>query len=92
MANLSQLIVRRAAIIQVLDLACKKNLAIQESSSGGRRKDERLIHSIFFPMRQDSNNCVDHDIWLLSEEYHYYDYISSDIPLGNIPWGDGGKL
>ena len=53
MANLSQLIVRRAAIIQVLDLACKKNLAIQESSSGGRRKDERLIHSIFFPMRQD---------------------------------------
>lgn len=92
MANLSQLIVRRAAIVQILDLACKKNLAAQNLSGNGRRKDERLIHSIFFPMRKDSNDCADHDIWLLSEEYHYYDYISSDIPLANISWSDEGKL
>ncbi|MCW0366560.1 hypothetical protein NB699_001543 [Xanthomonas sacchari] len=92
MANLSQLIVRRAAIVQVLDLACGKNLAIQTSSGKARRKDERLIHSIFFPMRKDSNECADHDIWLLSEEYHYYDYISSDVPLANIRWENGEKL
>lgn len=92
MANLSQLIVRRAAIVQILDLACKKNLAVQNSSSKAKRKDERLIHSIFFPMRKDSDECADHDIWLLSEEYHYYDYISSDVPLANISWGDDGKL
>lgn len=92
MANLSQLVVRRSAIVQILDLACKKNLAVQNLSSNARRKDERLIHSIFFPMRKDSDECADHDIWLLSEEYHYYDYISSDIPLANISWGDYGSL
>ncbi len=92
MANLSQLIVRRAAIVQILDLACKKSLSVQNPSEKTRRKDERLIHSIFFPMRKDSNECADHDIWLLSEEYHYYDYISSDVPLSNISWGDDEKL
>ncbi|MBP2291758.1 hypothetical protein [Azospirillum rugosum] len=92
MANLSQLIVRRAAIVQILDLACGKNLAMQAVPEGGRRKDERIIHSIFFPMRKDSTEFVDHDIWLLSEEYHYYDYIASDIPLANITWNDGTNI
>lgn len=92
MANLSQLIVRRATIVQVLDLACKKQLATQTAEDILRRKDERIIHSIFFPMRKDSTECVDHDIWLLSEEYHYYDYIASDIPLANIKWDDGTKV
>jgi hypothetical protein len=93
MANLSQLIVRRAAIVQILDLACSKNLAIQTDTDGGsRRKDERIIHSIFFPMRKDSTEIADHDIWLLSEEYHYYDYIASDMPLANIAWADGNKV
>ncbi|MFW8564817.1 hypothetical protein [Orrella sp. 11846] len=41
MANLSQLIVRRAAIVQVLDLACKRNLVIQNLSDKTRRKDEK---------------------------------------------------
>ncbi|MTV40503.1 hypothetical protein [Duganella radicis] len=91
MANLSQLIVRRAAIIQVLDLACSKQLPAQTATDILRRKDERIIHSIFFPMRKDSTECVDHDIWLLSEEYHYYDYIASDIPLSSIKWDDGTK-
>lgn len=92
MANLSQLIVRRAAIIQILDLACGKNLVMQNVPDKSRRKDERIIHSIFFPMRKDSAECADHDIWLLSEEYHYYDYIASDIPLANIAWDDGKKV
>jgi hypothetical protein len=92
MANLSQLIVRRAAIVQILDLACGKNLAMQSVSDAGRRKDERIIHSIFFPMRKDNSEFADHDIWLLSEEYHYYDYIASDMPLAKIPWVDGGMV
>jgi len=77
MANLSQLIVRRAAIIEVLDLACGKKLSMQAIAEGVRRKDERIIHSVFFPMRKDSTEVIDHDMWLLSEEYHYYDYIAS---------------
>ncbi|MFK4489574.1 hypothetical protein [Bradyrhizobium sp. USDA 336] len=91
MANLSQLIVRRAAIVEILDLACGKNLEMQAAKTG-RRKDEKIIHSIFFPMRKDSADFADHDIWLLSEEYHYYDYIASDLPLANIAWSENEKL
>ncbi len=94
MANLSQLIVRRACIVKVLELACAQELAIQTEGTvdGVRRKDERLIHSIFFPMRKDSTEVVDHDIWLLSEEYHYYDYIASDMPLASIVWNEDEKV
>ncbi|MGX8014290.1 hypothetical protein ACVDG8_037730 (plasmid) [Mesorhizobium sp. ORM8.1] len=88
MANLSQLIVRRAAIVDILDLACGQRLAMQAAADGARRKDEQIIHSIFFPMRKDSTETTDHDIWLLSEEYQYYDYIASDLPLANIRWND----
>lgn len=92
MANLSQLVVRRAAIVEVLKLACGRSLAVQIVEEGQRRKDEQIIHSIFFPMRKDSREATDHDIWLLSEEYQYYDYIASDKPLSQIEWDDGGKL
>lgn len=92
MANLSQLIVRRAAIVEILNLACGKQLAMQVDLEGVRRKDERLIHSIFFPMRRDSTEVKDHDMWLLSEEYHYFDYIASDVPLSKIAWDDGQKV
>lgn len=92
MANLSQLVVRRAAIVEVLKLACGRGLAVQAVEDGQRRKDEQIIHSIFFPMRKDSRETTDHDIWLLSEEYQYYDYIASDKPLSQIEWDDGGKL
>ena len=92
MVNLSQLIVRRAAIVEILDLACGKNLTMQAAVEGRRRKDERIIHSIFFPMHKDSTEFADHDIWLLSEEYHYYDYIASDKPLADIAWNDDENL
>lgn len=92
MANLSQLIVRRAAIVEILSLACSKQLLIQTTDSTTRQKNERIIHSIFFPMRRDTTDRVDHDIWLLGEEYHYYDYIASDLPLANIPWKKGEKI
>ncbi|SIQ42618.1 hypothetical protein [Bosea sp. TND4EK4] len=92
MANLSQLVVRRAAIVEILGLACKRGLAMQAIPDGQRRKDEQIIHSIFFPMKRDSHDTSDHDIWLLSEEYQYYDYIASDKPLAQIEWKEGEKL
>lgn len=91
MANLSQLVVRRAAIVEILSLACDKRLDVQ-TGVVGRREDERIIHSIFFPMRKDSSEVSDHDIWLLSEEYQYYDYIASDKLLSQIEWSDAEKL
>ncbi len=93
MANLSQLVVRRSALIDVLDLAVNEGLNVQiELPDGQRRRNEALIHSIFFPMRKDSDEVSDHDVWLLSEEYHYYDYIASDTPLSQIKWKGGEDL
>lgn len=92
MANLSQVVVRRAAILEILHLAINKNLKAQDIGEDERREDEKIIHNIFFPMRKDSNEVEDHDIWILNEEYHYYDYISSDKPLSKIPWGNDKPL
>ncbi|WP_436399417.1 hypothetical protein [Roseobacter sp. S98] len=93
MANLSQLVVRRANIIEVLELAVKEGLQVQKDREDGeRRKNEALIHNIFFPMRKDTDEVVDHDVWLLSEEYHYYKYIASDVPLKKIKWKDDQNL
>ena len=92
MANLSQLVVRRAAILEILELAINTNLNIQNLPEGARRKDEEIIHNIFFPMRTDSRESEDHDIWILNEEYQYFDYIASDIALSKITWEDGSHL
>ena len=93
MANLSQLVVRRSNLIDVLNLAVEKRLSVQISvATGQRRKDEELIHNIFFPMRKDSKEVLDHDVWLLSEEYQYYDYIASDIPLSQIKWANNESV
>ncbi len=87
MANLSQLVVRRSNLIDVLALAIKEGLNVQTNlPDGTRRRNEALIHSIFFPMRKDTDETSEHDVWLLSEEYHYYDYIASDKPLSQIKW------
>ncbi|TQS74022.1 hypothetical protein ERN12_05850 [Rhodobacteraceae bacterium] len=89
MANLSQLVVRRSNMIEVLAMAVKELLKVQtDVRPGERKRNEALIHNIFFPMRKDSTEISDHDVWLLSEEYHYYDYIASDKPLSQIKLGD----
>ena len=93
MANLSQLVVRRSNLIDVLDMAVKQMLSVQSNlAKGQRRQNEALIHNIFFPMRKDSEEVLDHDVWLLSEEYHYYDYIASDKPLNQIKWTGSENL
>jgi hypothetical protein len=92
MANLSQLVVRRAAILEILQLAINTNLSVQDVPEGERRKDEKIIHNIFFPMSADSEEVDDHDIWILNEEYQYYDYIASDKALSKIKWSDGSLL
>lgn len=91
MANLSQLVVRRSAMIEVLKRAVKLMLECQNENQT-KRDDEKIIHNIFFPRGKDSKDSVDHDIWLLNEEYHYFQHIASDKSLASIPWGDSGKL
>ncbi|KLN60246.1 hypothetical protein WH96_13780 [Kiloniella spongiae] len=90
--NLSQLVVRRSAIVEVLRLAVKKELLIQDVPEGQRRRDESIIHNIFFPMQKDSIEVTDHDVWVLSEEYQYFDYIASDKQLSQYRWKDDEYL
>lgn len=92
MTNLSQLVVRRTAMIEVLGLAVRGLLACQAEAPGKRNENERIIHNIFFPMGRDSTETADHDIWLLNEEYQYFEYIASDKPLKAIKWSDTVKL
>ena len=91
MANLSQLVVRRTAMLEVLQKATELMLDCQEDEVGKRREDEKIIHNIFFPTGKDSDDHVDHDIWILNEEYHYYEHIASDKALSSISW-NGAKL
>jgi hypothetical protein len=92
MANLSQLIVRRTAIIEILRLAVDKMLAIQAPTEGKRNQDEKVIHSIFFPMGKDSDEVTDHDLWLMGEEYNYFRYVSSNKSLSTIRLDNGEPL
>jgi hypothetical protein len=39
-----------------------------------------------------TRETTDHDIWLLSEEYQYFEHIASDKPLSSLTWIDGSKL
>lgn len=91
MANLSQLVVRRSAMIEILRHAVGKLLECQQVN-GKRNEHERIIHNVFFPTGKDSTETTDHDIWLLSEEYQYFEHIASDKPLSSLTWLDGTKL
>lgn len=94
MANLSQLVVRRTAIIEVLRLAVQQELSVQKAKAkdGKKKNDESLIHNIFFPMKKDSNEVLDHDIWILNEDYGYFEYIASDVELSKIRFGESAPF
>jgi hypothetical protein len=91
MANLSQLVVRRSAMIELLRHAVGKLLDCQQID-GKRNEHERIIHNVFFPTGKDSTETTDHDIWLLSEEYQYFEHIASDKSLSSLTLPDGKKL
>lgn len=92
MANLSQLVVRRTSMLEVLKKAVESMLSCQNDDNGNRKENEKIIHNIFFPTGKDSNESIDHDIWILNEEYHYFEHIASDKPLASIPWSEAEKL
>ncbi|WP_105104036.1 hypothetical protein [Microbulbifer pacificus] len=91
MANLSQLVVRRSSMLEVLKRAQEFMLNCQ-ANSRGRNENEKIIHNVFFPTGRDSNDSIDHDIWILNEEYHYFEHIASDKSLASIPWNETEKL
>ncbi|AGF74812.1 hypothetical protein BAnh1_09400 [Bartonella australis AUST/NH1] len=42
--------------------------------------------------KKDSDETSEHDIWLLNEEYQYYDYIASDKALSSIRLPDNSPF
>ncbi len=79
-AVLAEYIARRKVIIDLLEMAIKKN-------DDGRFQKERYIHDLIFPMRTTSEEepYESHNLWLLDEKLAYCNYISSDIPFNNNP-------
>ena len=92
MTNLSQLVVRRSAMLEVLRHAVDKLLYCQEQVQAKRNEHERVIHNVFFPTGKDSTETQDHDIWLLNEEYQYFEYIASDKSLKSLKWPNGNAI
>ncbi|WP_415879865.1 hypothetical protein [Methylomonas sp. TEB] len=91
MANLSQLVVRRSSMLDVLERAVSLLLSCQHDYEN-RKQNERIIHNIFFPTGKDSRDSIDHDIWILNEEYHYFEHIASDKSLASIPWNHNENI
>ncbi|MFI8381087.1 hypothetical protein [Pseudomonas sp. NPDC079086] len=91
MANLSQLVVRRSSMLEVLKRAVSMMLSCQDDNTA-RRDDEKIIHNVFFPTGKDSSDSIDHDIWILNEEYHYFEHIASDKALSTLPWNENEKI
>jgi hypothetical protein len=81
-------------MLDILNLAINKGLAgqVKESDDPKKRCDERIIHNILFPMGKDSSQVTDHDVWLLNEEYQYFDYIASDKALSTIRFDENDML
>ncbi|MBC3908063.1 hypothetical protein [Undibacterium umbellatum] len=90
MANLSQLVVRRASMLEILKKATELMLICQDED--GKRDNEKIIHNIFFPRGKDNSELIDHDIWLLNEEYHYFEHIASDKALSSIKFDKSNML
>lgn len=92
MANLSQLVIRRSSMLKVLKHALENSLSCQVTDTGQRKENEKIIHNIFFPTGKDDSDEIDHDVWILNEEYHYFEHISSDKALSSYRLDDGSKL
>lgn len=88
--SLSQLVVWRSFIVGHLRKICVGDVNYQEHKK--RKNTEALIHNILFPMKTDSYKTKVHDIWILGEDYQYYDYITSDLPLSQINLPEIGTL
>ncbi len=84
------------AISELMNRLCKEEL-LRKAIEGELKNDdekghESLIHNLFFKIRSNSKKTANHDLWMLSEEYGMYYYISSDESLSNIIDNESGEL
>ncbi|QRG78659.1 hypothetical protein [Citrobacter sp. R56] len=88
--ELSKYVVRREIITTLLDKILSNKLDIQnEELPSGKRKDrEGIIHDLFFKRKTNSEI---NDLWVLDEEFLYYQGFS-EIELSKITLPDGTPL
>jgi hypothetical protein len=78
--GLAQYVVRRKLVLDLFDVILKKELMIQkEISSDSNRKniDEKLLHNLIF--KQSSEDPDQSDLWIMNEEYIYFNGVSEKI-------------
>ncbi|WP_074405801.1 hypothetical protein [Aquimarina megaterium] len=76
---LTHYVARRKLILELFDKIIKKQLDIQKQDS--RNIDEKLLHNLIF--QQSSDNTETSDLWLLNEDYIYFNG-TSEGQLGKI--------
>lgn len=72
-SDLARYVVHRKTIIELLEI-------LIESGDSGKFENEDLIHSVFFPIRSNSDE-VPYDkqnLWLIDERLTYHSFLASD--------------
>lgn len=67
--TLSKYVAHRKMVIELMDMILKRTLNCQQEAK--RNNDERLLHNLIF--RQHSNNPLSSDLWLINEDYMYFE-------------------
>lgn len=83
--NITKHIARRRLVLEIFDMIMNKEL---EKLEQGGRVDENLLHNLIF--QQHSTDTKDSDLWLLDDQYLYFDGCSEKL-LDKIEI-DGVKL
>lgn len=82
--TLSKYVARRKMVIELMDMILKRTLNCQQEAK--RNNDEKLLHNLIF--RQHSNNPLSSDLWLINEDYMYFEGSSEknlfDIKLRGV--------
>ena len=66
--NVTKHIARRKLVLEIFDMIMQKEL---EKLKAGGRVDEDLLHNLIF--QQHSTNTKDSDLWLLDDQYLYFE-------------------
>lgn len=82
--TLSKYVARRKMVIELMDIILNRMLLCQQESK--RNIDEKLLHNLIF--KQHSDNPLSSDLWLINEDYMYFEGSSesklSEIKLGGV--------
>jgi len=89
--TLTHYVARRKLVLELFDKIINKKLdeqVLRINNKDFKNIDEKLLHNLFF--KQYSNKSEDSDLWLINEEFIYFNGISEST-IGNISY-NGKKI